>query len=710
MEKFTEEQLENFHKAVQTMKLYRRAEIEDDRGDNLIEQLYVDPLPNDHVLRTMLKPNTTFLIGRKGTGKSTIFQRAQLGLRRDKKYLSTYIDIKTVFESAQVDAKILQRLSETDALPPDEIRKLLLMRAFLGAVVDGIKSDMREQLRSTWLGRVREAFTGTISELFADLDEFVDDLDRADFLDIQGIRTMNVSDAATSETSRGVSTSFGVDLTSPGLDVGVEATGGSVESSQSSSEYSRVLLRIVNVKELVVRLRELLSPMNIKHLVVFIDDFSELPADAMQVVVDVLLAPLNNWSEELVKFKIAAYPGRVYYGPIDKTKIDEIYLDTFHLYGQANVAEMEAKAIDFTRRLVEKRLLHFEADFNHFADTKSGRDFWRLLFFASMGNPRTLGYLLFFLYESQLLYGRRMTVRAIRDAGKRYYEEKVEPYFGMGRFLHESFEERSSIYGLKELLELLVARARELRHYERSVQFRAVRGTPPTSHFHVPQTFDSLLRTLELNFFLTKYYVMSDRDGRRVSIYALNYGLCEKYSIAFGRPEETRESRVYFIERIFDYGPLIEGWIASNQEIRCDRCKAGYDNSQLPALRLYRMQCPACRAGTCRVINTSRKYESLLADVQQEALLPQTELGILQTLSTERRAMFAGEIAGELDVSPQLVGWRGKRLAERKLIERRTVKNRREFEATELAKRIYFSRPELGELDVSDSRADNDTP
>ena len=64
--------------------------------------------------------------------------------------------------------------------------------------------------------------------------------------------------------------------------------------------------------------------------------------------------------------------------------------------------------------------------------------------------------------------------------------------------------------------------------------------------------------------------------------------------------------------------------------------------------------------------------------------------------------MFAGEIAGELDVSPQLVGWRGKRLAERNLITRQTVKGKRQFEATGLAKNIYFSDPGAEELNIED--------
>jgi hypothetical protein len=89
-----------FLKAVDTLKLYRRAELVDEIGQELISDLYVDPLPDNHVLRTVLRPNTTFLIGRKGTGKSTIFQMAQESLTNDKYATWAYIDIKTLYESS----------------------------------------------------------------------------------------------------------------------------------------------------------------------------------------------------------------------------------------------------------------------------------------------------------------------------------------------------------------------------------------------------------------------------------------------------------------------------------------------------------------------------------------------------------------------------------------------------------------------------------
>jgi hypothetical protein len=122
-------------------------------------------------------------------------------------------------------------------------------------------------------------------------------------------------------------------------------------SSGKEDKYSEVLLRIFNIKELLSRLKALLNELGIAQLFLFIDDFSELPEPAMRVVVDTLLAPMNNWSDELIKLKVAAYPGRVYYGSIDKTKIDEIYLDVFKAYGTNDVNTMEDKAIDFTKRL-----------------------------------------------------------------------------------------------------------------------------------------------------------------------------------------------------------------------------------------------------------------------------------------------------------------------------------------------------------------------
>jgi hypothetical protein len=365
----------------------------------------------------------------------------------------------------------------------------------------------------------------------------------------------------------------------PALRIEAAERGTSKREVGSCTVFSDILIRAFNIKELLEQLKKLLAAIQIRHLYILIDDFSELPEEAMKVVVDSLLAPLNNWSDEFIKFKVAAYPGRIYYGDIDRTKIDEVYLDLFYLFGPSDVTKMEEHATDFTKCLFEKRLQHYaRCQSDVFFEGKS-EEIWRTLFFASMANPRILGYVLHFAYQNQLIHGKRIGVRAIQEAALRYYEEKVASYFAVGQFLHETFAERSSIYSLKELLEQIVARARELRTHKSAV-FDKISGRPPTSHFHVPIELEQLLSSLELNFFLTKYFEMSDRDGRKVSIFALNYGLCQRYTISFGRPLGEREFRLYFIERVFDYTPIVRAFLERNQEIICDTCgtRQSFDN------------------------------------------------------------------------------------------------------------------------------------
>jgi hypothetical protein len=213
----------------------------------------------------------------------------------------------------------------------------------------------------------------------------------------------------------------------------------------------------------------------------------------MKFVVDTLIGPLNNWSDELVKFKIAAYPGRIYFGPIDRTKADEIYLDMYKLYGHADVPSMERKAIEFTKRLVESRMQYYcKCSFTTFLENNDTA-VWRALFSATMANPRNLGNVLHYLHQFYLIYDKPIGTRAIADSARRYYDEKIESYFALAKFTHETFDEKSSVFSLKELLEVLVSRAQDLRTYKESDVMKRITGRIFSSHFHVLSKFESVL-------------------------------------------------------------------------------------------------------------------------------------------------------------------------------------------------------------------------
>src|SRR5947209_14888788 len=164
--RWTKKQLNGFQEAAQSLKLYRRADLHNGiNGASLIEELYVDPLPNDHILQTMLKANTTLLIGRKGTGKSTIFQRVQHELRKQPSHTSAYIDMKTVYESSRADPALMAKVNaNSDTLSKDSFEKLHLYRAFLRTVIKEIHQELRKRVESTPLQRIKRFFSGTIDE------------------------------------------------------------------------------------------------------------------------------------------------------------------------------------------------------------------------------------------------------------------------------------------------------------------------------------------------------------------------------------------------------------------------------------------------------------------------------------------------------------------------------------------------------------------
>jgi len=706
-----DQRLKGFADAAQSLKLYRRAELLDQLDRPLVSQLYVDPLPNDAVLSAMLRPNTTFLIGRKGTGKSTVFQRAQHEIRQQRRAVSAYVDIKTVFESAAVDPALLARASDDEnALPEEQVGRILLYSAFIRTVLSEVRSELKKQVHATFLGKIRAKLGRGRSHVFEALDELIDNAGKADFADITGVEGSDRKDKRGLKTSDSSITkaSASGSLGAQGLSADVKAENvaeqSRVNNQEYESSYSRVLIRTLNITGIIEELQSLLKTIEVTNLFIFIDDFSELPEAAMRAFVDTVLAPLNNWSHELVKFKVAAYPGRLYYGRLDPLKMDEIYLDLFKLYGSNDVGTMEEKGINFTERLLENRIQHYcKSPFSGYCGPAL-TEVTRHLFFASLGNPRTLGHILFNLQESHVAYGKPITTRAVRDASIKFYDEKIEPFFGMQKFRQEAFAERSSAFSLKELLEDVVTRARELRGYEGSTLFLNIPGQPPTSHFHVVSELDDLLSTLELNFFLTKYFEMKDRDSRKVSIYALNYGLCNRYSIEFGRPIGRREFRLYFVERIFDFTNILRGYLQRNQEIKCKACGEIYGIDKLPNLSMYEMLCPKCRSGICEVINLSKRYGDVLSSIQPELLLPQIELGFLETLHTEARDMLAREIAEELDCSYQLVGRRGRIMEQRGLIDRIKKGNRPHiYRIRDGAASDYFKNNPERHLNISDN-------
>ncbi len=104
------------------------------------------------------------------------------------------------------------------------------------------------------------------------------------------------------------------------------------------------------------KISEQLGLVGINKVHIFLDDFSEIEFEAQQIFVNTILGPLNNWSNKFFRFKIAAYPKRIFFGDIEKGKITEIQLDYYDTYKVKVLPELEDKAIDFLDRLFKKTI------------------------------------------------------------------------------------------------------------------------------------------------------------------------------------------------------------------------------------------------------------------------------------------------------------------------------------------------------------------
>ena len=320
---YSQNDKENFFNAVESLKKYRRADLVDEKGRNLLEKLYTDLLPNDHILKKSLKDNTTYLVGRKGTGKSTIFLRIEQELRKNEFYLPCYIDVKTVYESAQTEYLNLDYLN--DYLDAKSLQKYLIERSFLQSVLSRVLAEINLRYDNFYqkiLEKIGLAKSVKVKEKLEALKIKIENNELLKEIEIPIIKNIAQKKKIFKAASIENTTQGGIDIKSSFSEKGLEGTiglnnldssrNGENSSNEIETNFSSIHMQVFQIKTFIQEVKDILKELNIKHIVVLLDDFSEIDDDAIETFVEVLLAPLNNWSEEFIKFKIAAYPNRIH--------------------------------------------------------------------------------------------------------------------------------------------------------------------------------------------------------------------------------------------------------------------------------------------------------------------------------------------------------------------------------------------------------------
>ncbi len=386
-----------FLKMTESLSRYRRAELKDENtNENLIEELYVDPLENDLILKTMLKNNTTLLIGRKGTGKSTIINRFQHEIRKKDNKLSLYIDVKALFEQSKKSSFSIN--SSEFSLSNEDIERLTLYRGFIKKVIDEVKKEIKKNLFTNHLlsiiskkGLSKKTFEIRIDKLF-------EKIEIADFIDITATKTLSRINSLKDESTKTASATAELSLKEQGIK---SSLGEEIHNENKSvEEFTQILGRYFNIIDFMNQLKELLSLISIENVFICLDDMSEIDKQSMEVFTEFIVAPLNNLSDEYFKFKISLYPGRDYLPSIDRQKVKTYSLDYYDLYSVGNVEKVEESAIKYTKRLIEKRFKYYfgsdveMGDYFDLNNNTSMEYYYKLLFQISSNVPRIVGKIL----------------------------------------------------------------------------------------------------------------------------------------------------------------------------------------------------------------------------------------------------------------------------------------------------------------------------
>ena len=323
--------INKFAKIAESLRQYQRAELKDfetEIGSKPIDQLYVDPLPGDAVLQSVLSSNTTFLLGRKGTGKSTVFAKAQSVLRDKKEIISIYIDVKSLYDVLDAN-EVPDSELESVGISNVAYRSHMLRKAMLGKVLAELLKEIsasceRLTLLDRWRG-AKKQYEDLIESLKL-LGETVKDskLEKHEMPILQKItHQLRVTQQQEISKTNKASGKVAGKLSPNKVEVSSEIEGSlsdfdkTLDDTDIYNEYSDVVLKSFPFNEILDEIQTLLTESGLLRLVAFFDDFSELKFVDQRLFVDVVLSPLNNSSNETVKLKIAGYPGRVYYGKID---------------------------------------------------------------------------------------------------------------------------------------------------------------------------------------------------------------------------------------------------------------------------------------------------------------------------------------------------------------------------------------------------------
>lgn len=614
----------------------------------LLGEYYVDYFK---YLSGILTQTDQLIVGRRGTGKTTLMYRALVECMRSwderkesiarPRTLGIYVDLskcQPIYDMDLSDSIEFEHIFVTEiceAINAEISRSWPEVNNDPGLLTRTFKSAEARQIRS-----VREQLT-KLSDIL------VNGVPRL------AAHTSPIKKKGKTEKIQTVALKAGgsgkTDISSlSGTSISVNAEGNSqrtISTSEESECETEVAYRLT-VQDIVRILGELRSKAQISSIFIFIDEFSSLGSPLQRRFTSLLRKILGNHAG--VYIKLGAITDNYTLGSsiILQRDLFEISLDLdSYISRSASLQEAMSGLRSQVEQIIGERLKAY-ANMNADDVFEDPESVWIELSRAAMGVPRTLGIILKQAYHRSTTNNRAKIRKTDIEFGIRNASQAYE-----NQLLGASRDGTAIPSYIEEIYMAIISRASQ----------EAAKTEAQASHFMILPENEPKLKYLNM-FFLVHLLTRGrttkkDRSGR--SLYCIDYGICLEHNLGFAEHKNViRQQRFAYDDILVQFDRYFSH---HEEQFRCPTCgKIFSENDLIVAGSMLRF-CPKDKTDLIKIVEGESKYSYTEEEIKI--------LGAIRS-AKKRDKLTANKIADDVGCYRQKVAKFGEKLERIGLIMR----------------------------------------
>lgn len=620
--------------------------LSDTRKLQLLADYYVDYFG---YLRQILGENDQVIVGRRGTGKTTLLYRALVECMKSwdtkakdcsakSRTLAIYIDLSkchSLFDTAPGNYDEFEHVFATEL---HDALKTELVRSWPAV---GKEPNLLQRIfapgSSGQITRTRQALETLVHILQSGLPRIVD-------------RSQPVTIRKRSETSEQARISLKKDS-----EATVKETVEREEQATQQTTYR------VSIADILRALGEIRSAANISHIVLLIDELSSLNDSLQRRFSTLLRKILGNHNGIFVKLSAITDNYALGSSIILQRDLFEVSLDLdAYVENNANLTVAMTELGKSAEKIVRTRLTAYaETSAEELFDDPTHA--WTALSRAAMGVPRTIGIVLKHAWNRAEQSGSKRIRRTDIDAGIR----------------HASRAYQNQLLGAADAGAAIPAFVRDIwgSLLKRASAERA-KGEADASHFMVLGNHEEKLKYL--NMFFVVHLLTRGRTTKKEivsrNVYCIDYGICLEHNLGFVINSDIMRRQRFVYDDIFSQ---FDKYFENSEEptLRCPKCNSVFREAELVIAGARLSFCPKDRTDLVRVDSSGggEKY------TEEEIKI----IGAMRS-AKPRDELLAREVADDVGCHVQKVSKFGEKLEKDRLVARSDSKNTP-------GKKIYFN-------------------